>query len=146
LIYWHEVHDLAKTALEGCRDVFVHKDSPNLGCDNVLPSPLDYSHVSIICSPPSSSTEFDFDVLVDNPMFCDSNVDLGYEDDMINMLGWNVANFISLGYFSGYDASLDPYCIYLEDKPRNSGGKNSGSGRFGFGQFGHSDKIPKPEP
>jgi len=28
----------------------------------------------------------------------------------------NVANFLSLGYFSGYDASLYPNCIYLVDK------------------------------
>ena len=26
---------------------------------------------------------------------------------------------MSLGYFRGYDASFDPYCIYLVDKPRN---------------------------
>ena len=37
---------------------------------------------------------------------------------MLNTLGGNVENFGSLGYFSGYDAALDPYCINLVDKPR----------------------------
>ena len=55
---------------------------------------------------------------INNHLLCDSLVDLGPEDNMLNMLGRNVANFLSLGYFSGYDASLDPYCIYLEDKPK----------------------------
>ena len=55
---------------------------------------------------------------IDNRMFCDSNVDLCYEDDMLNMLGGNVANFLFLGYFSGSDASLEPYCICLVDKFR----------------------------
>ena len=49
---------------------------------------------------------------------CDSHVELGYEDNMFNMLGGNVDNCLSLGYLSGYDASLNPYCIYLEDKPK----------------------------
>jgi len=34
------------------------------------------------------------------------------------MLGGNVGHFESLGYLSGYDATLDSYCIDLEDKPR----------------------------
>ena len=37
---------------------------------------------------------------------------------MFHMRGGNVENFGSLGYFSGYDATLGPYCIYLLDKPR----------------------------
>jgi len=45
-------------------------------------------------------------------------VELGYDDNMFNMLGGNVDSFLSLGYFCGYDASLDPYCIFLEDLPR----------------------------
>ena len=49
---------------------------------------------------------------------CDSNVDMGYADNMFHMLGKNVETFGSLGYFSGYDASLDPYCINLVGKPR----------------------------
>jgi len=37
---------------------------------------------------------------------------------MFNMLSGSVANFLFQGYFSGYDASLDPYCIYLVDKSK----------------------------
>jgi len=37
---------------------------------------------------------------------------------MFSMLGGNVDNFVSLGYFSGYNVSLDLYCIYLVDEPR----------------------------
>ena len=55
---------------------------------------------------------------IDNFEICDSNVDMGYADNMFHMLGGNVKNFGSLGYFSGYDAALDPYCINLGDKPR----------------------------
>jgi len=51
-------------------------------------------------------------------MFCDSNVDLGHEDNIFNMLSGNVDIFMSLGYFKEYDAFLDPYCIHLVDKPR----------------------------
>ena len=54
---------------------------------------------------------------IDNPVICDTNVDLGYEDNMFNMLGKNVDNFMSLDYFSGYNASSDPYCMYLVDAP-----------------------------
>ena len=37
---------------------------------------------------------------------------------MFNMLGGNVDNFLSLGYFSGFNASLDSYYMCLEDLPR----------------------------
>jgi len=37
---------------------------------------------------------------------------------MFNMLSGNIANFPSLGYFSGYDASLDQYYMYLVDMLR----------------------------
>ena len=37
---------------------------------------------------------------------------------MFNELGRNADNFLSLGYLSGYDASLDPYFIDLVDKRR----------------------------
>ena len=47
-----------------------------------------------------------------------ANDDLGYEDDVFNMLSGNVDNFMNLGYFSWYNASLDPYCMYLVDAPR----------------------------
>ena len=51
-------------------------------------------------------------------MICDSNADFGYEYNMFDMLSGKVDNFLSLGYFSGYDASLDSFCIYLRDKPK----------------------------
>jgi len=46
------------------------------------------------------------------------NNDLGYGDNMFNLLGGNVDNFISLGYFSWYNASLEQCCMYLVDTPR----------------------------
>ena len=44
------------------------------------------------------------DVPSDISTLYDFNVDLGRENNMFNMLGGNVANFGSLGYFSGHDA------------------------------------------
>ena len=49
---------------------------------------------------------------------CDSNVDMGYADNMSHLFGGNFKTFESLGNFSGYDAARDPYCIYLVDEPR----------------------------
>jgi len=37
---------------------------------------------------------------------------------MFSMLGGNINNFISLGYFYGYNAFLDPYYMHLVDAPR----------------------------
>ena len=37
---------------------------------------------------------------------------------MFNMLDGNIDNFMSIGYYSAYNASADPYCMYLVDKPR----------------------------
>ena len=54
----------------------------------------------------------------DNFEICDSKVDMGYADNMFNMLGANVENFESLGSLCGYDATLDQYCIDLVDMPR----------------------------
>ena len=48
----------------------------------------------------------------------ESNIDLGHESHMLNLLGGNNAIFESLGYFRGYDAALDTYCIDLVDLPR----------------------------
>ena len=47
--------NLVDTPLQGCRDVFMHEGSPSLACDYVLPSPLEHSHVSTLCSQPSFS-------------------------------------------------------------------------------------------
>jgi len=113
-----EVHNLLDTPLEGYRDVFVHEGSPSLGSNHVLPSPLEHSHVSIFCSQPSFSPKLDFDVPIDNFKISDSNVDLGHEDNVFNILGGNLENYESLGCLSGYDVALDPYCIYLVDKPK----------------------------
>ena len=62
--------------------------------------------------------EYTIDAPIDNFDICNSNVDIDYADNTFHMLGGNVENFGSLGYFSGYDAALDPYCINLWDKPR----------------------------
>jgi len=46
---YNVVHNLVETLLEGRCDVYVHKESSSLGGDNVLPNPLDQSHVSPTC-------------------------------------------------------------------------------------------------
>ena len=38
---------------------------------------------------------------ISNPMICDANVDLGYEDNMLDVLDGNVDDYLSLGYFRG---------------------------------------------
>ena len=43
---------------------------------------------------------------IDNFEICDSNVNLGNENNVLNVLGGNVKTFESLGIFSGYDAAL----------------------------------------
>jgi len=90
----------------------VHEESHSLDFHDIaLPNFLDHSHVFPMCSQPSISLGYSLDVPVDNPKICDSNVDLGHQDNEFNVLGGNVHNFLSLGYFTGYNASLDPYCI-----------------------------------
>jgi len=69
------VHDLDETPLEGSHDVFMHKDFPSLGCNNVLPNPLDHTHVFPACSQPPISPEYSLDAPIDNPKICDPNVD-----------------------------------------------------------------------
>ena len=39
---------------------------------------------------------------------------------MFDVLDESVDNFVSLVYFSGYNASLEPYCLYIVDKPRRT--------------------------
>ena len=51
-------HNLVDTPLEGCWDLFVHVGSSNLSYENVLPNPLEHAHVSIVSSPPSSSSPY----------------------------------------------------------------------------------------
>ena len=51
-------------------------------------------------------------------MIYDANIDLGYDENMFNMLGGNLDDYVSLGCFSGYNASLDPYYMCLGDLPK----------------------------
>ena len=53
-----------------------------------------------------SSSEYYFDVPIDSPMICDAIVDLGYDNNVVDVLDGNVDKFVSLGYFSRYDALL----------------------------------------
>ena len=110
-------HDVVNTSLEGCHDMFMHEGSPSLGCNDVIPNPLDF-HVSTMCLQPSSFPELDFDVPIDRFKLCDFNVDLGYDDNMFHMLGGNVDHFEFLGYLS----ALDPYRLSLMGMPRKSRG------------------------
>jgi len=64
------------------------------------------------------SPEYYIDVPVDNPIICNATMDLGYEDNVLDMSGRNVYDYISLGYFRGYNSFIDPYCICLEDLSR----------------------------
>jgi len=100
------VHNLVKTPLEGCCDVYGHEESLSLDCDSVLPNPFNHSHVFPMCLQPSSSPEYYFDVPIDSPMICDAIVDLGYDNNVVDVLDGNVDKFVSLGYFSRYDALL----------------------------------------
>jgi len=73
----------------------MHKESPSIGFYNiVLPNPLDYSHILPMYLQPSPSLEYYINVPIDNAMICDANVNFGYEDNMFNMLGGNVDNFM----------------------------------------------------
>jgi len=111
-------HNPVNIPLEGCRDVFMHEESPSLACENVLLSLLEHSHVSTFCSQPSFSPKHTYDVPIDNFDICDSNGEMANADNMFQMLGGIVENFESLGYLGGYDATIYPYCIYLVDKPK----------------------------
>jgi len=71
-----------------------------------------------MCSQPSFFPKYYSNAPIDKPMICDSNVDLGYENKMIQVLGGNVDHFVPLGYCSGYDAYIDRYYIYLVDEPK----------------------------
>jgi len=113
------VHDLVEAPLEESHDAFIHEESPNLSFDdNVIPNPLDHSHVSPMCSQPSPYPECDIVELVDNSMIYNANIDFDYDGNEFNVLGGNVDDYVSLVYFRGYDPSIDPYCVFLEDLPR----------------------------
>ena len=75
----------------------MHVKSLHLGLDDiVLPSSLDHSHVCSMCSQPSHSPKYQIDAPTDNPMIYDANVDLEYEDNVFDVLGGNVAEYVSL--------------------------------------------------
>jgi len=112
------VHNIVENPLEGCCDVFVHEASSSWSFDKVLPNPLDESHVYLMCSQPSFFSVFYCNLPIDNHMIRDATSDLGYEDNMFDVFDGNIDNFLSLGYFSGYDASVGRYYIYLVDKPK----------------------------
>jgi len=112
-----EMHDLARTPLEGHYDVFVYEESYSIGSSYVIPNPIEHSYVSIMRSQPSFPPNYCIDVPNDISRLCGFKVDLGRENNMFNMLGGNVENFGSLGYISGYDASRHPYWTYLKDTP-----------------------------
>ena len=86
-----EVLVINETPLEGSCDVFMHKESPSVGFDNVvLPNPFDHSHVSPVYLQSFPPPEYYIDVPMDNSMICDA--DLGYEDNMFSMLDGNIDN------------------------------------------------------
>jgi len=95
----------------------MHEESASLSCNIDLYNPLDHSHASSTCSESSISSGYSLDEPINNPKICDSNVDLGYENNMFSMLGGNVDDFVSLGCFSRFNTSIDPYCICLGDLP-----------------------------
>jgi len=64
----------------------VHEGSPSLGCGDVSPNPLEHLHVSPMLSQPSFSPEHSFDVPNDISKLSYSNIDLGHENNIFNML------------------------------------------------------------
>ena len=69
--------NLVDTPLEGCRDLFVCEGSSSLFYENVLLNPLEHTHVSIVSSPPSSSSpKYAFEVPIDNYEIFESNVEM----------------------------------------------------------------------
>ena len=68
-------------------------DSTSLSYEIFLPNPLDHSHVSTTCSQPSFFHNYYFDVPIDNPLICNSNVDLNRKHNVFNMLGGKINNF-----------------------------------------------------
>ena len=51
-------------------------------------------------------------------MICNANDDLGFVDNMSSTLSGSGDNYVSLGYFGGYDPYIGPYCVCLGDLPR----------------------------
>ena len=55
---------------------------------------------------------------VNNFLICDTNIDLGYEDNIFSMPRGNVHDYVPLGYFRGHDSFIDHYCICIGDLPK----------------------------
>jgi len=92
------MHNLVETPLEGSCDVFIHEQSPSLGSDDsVLPNPLDHLHPFPLFSVPSPSRKNYINAPMGNLMICDAIMDLGYEDNMVNVFDGNVDDYMSLG-------------------------------------------------
>ena len=109
----------ASSSLRSFRGVSGFICASSLTYENVIPNSREPYHVSTFSSLPSSSSpELAFDVPNDISAINESNVDLGHESHIFTLLGGNNENFESMGYFRGYDAALDPYCIDLVDLPR----------------------------
>jgi len=71
-----------------------------------------------MCSQPSQSPEYFLDEPIDNPMIYHANIDLGYKDNIFDVLGGNLDNFVSLCYLSGCNASLYLCSMYLVGEHR----------------------------
>jgi len=111
---FEEMHTLVSTPLEGCRDVFVHEGSSSLACDNVLPNPVEHSHVFTFCSQPSFSPEYTYDVPIDNFVIYDFNVDLGNANNMLNVLGGNTdENRLVFKHDENF-SMIDQLCVVLK--------------------------------
>ena len=70
--------NLDNNPVEGCHYEYVHEEPSSLGFNYAFPSPVDYSHISPMCSQPSISLEYSLDASIDNPKICDCKVDLGH--------------------------------------------------------------------
>ena len=51
-------------------------------------------------------------------MICDATMDLSFENNMFYMLGGSVDDYVSAGYIRGFDPSIDPCYVCLEDFPK----------------------------
>jgi len=98
-----EVHDLDATPLgKSCmNDMVAEPPSPDL-VDHISLDSLDILHASRSCSPPSHSFEY-CDMLLIN--------------SHVMLEGTEVDYYESSDTFRGYDPSLDPYSLYLENAP-----------------------------
>jgi len=55
---------------------------------------------------PSPSRKYYVDVHTDNTVIFDANVDLGYEDNVFDVLGGSIDDYVSVVCFRGYNPPL----------------------------------------